>query len=125
LKDIYSDISFIIHPISKDLTTIKGAESIKNAIKNLVLTNFYERHFYEGKGSNLSALLFEPLDSVTCLSLKTAILDILQQYEPRAETIQVQVEPEFEQNSFRVNVIFAIKAIVEPITFSLFLKRLR
>ena len=39
------DLNFNIHPIRKDINTFKNEYAISNSIKNLVLTNHYERPF--------------------------------------------------------------------------------
>jgi phage baseplate assembly protein W len=53
------DLNFNIHPIKKDINLHKGEMAIINSIKNLVLTNHYERPFRPEIGSNVRRLLFE------------------------------------------------------------------
>jgi phage baseplate assembly protein W len=59
------DLNFTIHPVKKDINTHKNEFAIINSIKNLILTNHYERLFQPELGSNLRRLLFEQVDSVT------------------------------------------------------------
>ena len=61
------------HPIRKDIMPLKDDEAIKNSVKNLVLTNFFERPFQPRVGANLRGLLFEPADPITKYELSDGI----------------------------------------------------
>ena len=67
------DLSLKKHPIQKDIIPLKDDKAIRNAVKNLVLTNFYERPFQHSKGANLQGLLFEPADMITAYEIKESI----------------------------------------------------
>ena len=62
---IYSDIplSFTAHPVNGNVILVKNSESIKQSVKNIVLTNFHERPYNIFFGGNLIAQLVENLDS--------------------------------------------------------------
>jgi len=62
-KDL--DLNFKVHPIKKDLNKTIGENAIINSVKNLLLTGHYERPFQPYLGSNITKLLFEPLDALT------------------------------------------------------------
>ena len=62
------DLSLTLHPIRGDIVPIKDDAAIKNSVKNLLITNFYERPFNDDIGANLRALLFEPADTITKIS---------------------------------------------------------
>jgi len=64
------DLSLKIHPIRKDIIPLKDDNAIKNALKNLLVTNFYDRPFGFDKGANLKGLLFEPADLFTKIAIK-------------------------------------------------------
>ena len=55
-KDL--DLSLQIHPVKKDVNTHKNEYAIINSIKNLILTNHYEKFFHPEIGSNIRRLLF-------------------------------------------------------------------
>ena len=63
------DLSLKIHPIRKDIIPLKDDAAIKNAVKNLLISNFFERPFQPTLGANLRGLLFEPADAITKLDL--------------------------------------------------------
>ena len=62
------DLSLKRHPLTGKINTLKDDAAVKNAVKNLVLTNFFERPFQPSLGANLRGLLFEPADGVTRLA---------------------------------------------------------
>ena len=71
----YSDIdlNFTIHPVKKDINRHVGDMAVINSIKNLVLTNHYERPFQPDIGSNIRRLLFENMDTITASSIEREI----------------------------------------------------
>ena len=109
-KKAHSDLNLKLtrHPIRKDIIPLKDDAAIKNAIKNLLLTNFFERPFQPAKGANLRGLLFEPADAITKYELSSNIRDCIEDFEPRVENVTVAVDPNPEVNSFDVTVIFDI-----------------
>ena len=66
-KDI--DVSFLKHPIKKDVLSVIGEDSIIQSLKNLILTNYYERLFQPQLGCNIRKLLFENMSHGISLSL--------------------------------------------------------
>ena len=62
------DLSLKQHPIRKDINVLKDDNAIKNAVKNLLITNAFERPFQPQLGANLRGLLFEPADAITKIS---------------------------------------------------------
>ena len=60
----FSDLNLqmIPHPQKRDIIPLKDNAAVKNAVRNLLLTNFFERPFQPTVGANLRGLLFEPAD---------------------------------------------------------------
>lgn len=119
------DLSLKIHPIRKDIIPLKDDAAVKNALKNLLITNAFERPFQPALGANLRGLLFEPADAITKIALKQNIKDVITTYEPRVEVLKVEVKDESEYNSYRVLVTFLIKNIETVDSVEIVLKRLR
>jgi len=119
------DLSLVPHGITKDLIPLKDDRAIKNAVKNLILTNFYERPFQHNKGANLRGLLFEPADYITKIELKDGIKEVLSFHEPRISVKGIEVQDETERNAYKIIVHFLIKEINADETVSITLKRLR
>ena len=123
----YSDINLklTLHPVQKDIVPLKDDAAVRNSIKNLLLTNFYERPFAPTLGANLGGLLFEPADAMTRVSLRSSIKNVISENEPRVENIKVEVINEPGNGAFRVTVIFKIKQIDTSDSLEIVLKRLR
>jgi hypothetical protein len=127
-KDL--DLSFNIHPVKKDINKHVGVKAVINSIKNLVLTNHYEKPFQPEIGSNVRKLLFENLDPITAIAMQREIYQVIKNYEPRAisdnqDDIQVVVKPDYDRNAFSVQIYFKIVNQTQPITVTFFLERIR
>ncbi len=118
------DLSLRLHPIRKDIIALKDDQAVKNAIKNLILTNFFEKPFAANVGGNLRGLLFEPADAITELALEDNIKRVLKN-EPRIRTTFVNVVELAEHNAYRITVKFLIKQIDTSAEVEIVLKRLR
>lgn len=119
------DLNFVIHPIRKDIIPLKNERAIINAIKNIVLTNHYEKPFNPGYGSNVRKLLFDNFDIITSSALQNEIRQCLSNYEPRMKVKDVIVKPDYDNNAFSVSLYFTTNNITTPITINFLLQRLR
>jgi phage baseplate assembly protein W len=122
-KDL--DLSFTAHPIKKDVNTFVDDTAIINSIKNLILTNHYERPFNPDLGSNVRKLLFENIDAVTAIMIEREITQTITNFEPRVNVIGTTVIPDYTNNGFTVQLYFSIINRTEPITINFFLERAR
>lgn len=128
----YSDIDldFIPHPTTRDVVKKTGIDAIKRSVRNLVLTNFYDRKFQSYIGSNAQALLFENINPLTAAFLKDAIEEVIVKFEPRIRLLEdetrgilVTVDP--DNNAYSVRISFIIVNRGEPASIDLFLERIR
>ena len=119
------DLSFNIHPVKKDINKHVGVKAVINSIKNLVLTNHYEKPFQPEIGSNVRKLLFENIDELTSIALQREISQVIANYEPRAIVSKVYVFADYENNGFNVEVEFSVINQSNPITITFFLERIR
>ena len=119
------DLSFNIHPVKKDINKHVGVKAVINSIKNLVLTNHYEKPFQPEIGSNVRKLLFENIDELTSIALQREISQVIANYEPRASVSKVFVFADYENNGFNVEVEFSVINQSDPITITFFLERIR
>jgi len=124
---LYSDIdfNFMAHPQTGDLVKVLDINAVKQSVKLLVLTMFGERLFQNDVGSPIFGLLFEPLDMITSELIKTSILQVLDNNEPRIIVNELVVTPNYDQNSYAIALYFTIVNIPLPINFSFSLARLR
>lgn len=119
------DLTFAKHPVTKDVSKKVKDQAIIGAVRNLLLTKFYERPFNPNLGSNITQLLFEPVDFVTASILSKEITTTIQNYEPRVSINELIVTPDNENQRYDVTLKFFIVNSVRPITVTLFLNRLR
>lgn len=119
------DLSLKLHPIRKDIMPLKDDNAIKNAVKNLLISNFYERPFSKDIGANLRALLFEPADAITEISIRENIRRVIRKYEQRVLIRDINVQYMDDQNSYRISVNFKIKENDLTQDVEIVLRRLR
>jgi phage baseplate assembly protein W len=124
------DLDFIPHPTTKDVVRKTGVDAVKRSIRNLILTNFYDRPFRSYIGSNAQKILFDNINPLTATFLKDSVIEVIKNYEPRAKLIEddndgviVSVDP--EGNGYFVKITFTVINRGEPSTISLFLERIR
>lgn len=121
-KDI--DLTFAAKP-NGEIYTKKDAGAVKQAVKNLILTNHFEKPFVPFYGGNITNLLFELADDDVDDEVRTNIIDAIETYEPRARIINLDVISQPDTNSLRVTIEFRIVNSTETITFSTVVSRLR
>ena len=119
------DLDLDLHPINKDIIPLKDDAAIKNSVKNLILTNIYERPFQPFIAGNLRNLLFEPAGPTTILELRDSIRDVINLYEPRIKIQNIEVLDNSDRNSWTVTIYFLIKQFGVNSSVGIVLKRLR
>lgn len=112
-------------PISSDLTVLKDEDSVKESIKNLILTDRGERLMQPNVGGNITAMLFENITPATLILIQNQVRTTLDLYEPRAELIDVIATSNIDDNIVKVQIIFYITNVQQPISLDIFLERTR
>lgn len=119
-KDV--SMSFKVSPLTFDLIANKNETAIARSIRNLILTVPGERPFNPELGSQVSRLLFEPLDSITTESLKEQIENTINNFEPRVKLSQVIVQPNYDEGEYDISIrysIVGIEATPQQLSFAL------
>jgi phage baseplate assembly protein W len=119
------DITFRANPITGELNVLKNNAAVKRALRNLILTNRFERPFRPNFGSTVSQSLFDNFDNLTVSDVKEAIKVAVQDHEPRVQLLDVRVNATPDQNSLRVTILFRVVNQAEPDELSLVLERIR
>ena len=114
-------VNFARNPFTDDLSVVHNDNSIKQAVKNIILTSPGEKPFQPLIGSSVNRLLFEPLDAFTADTIAEEIRTTINQYEPRVALTRVDVTPIYENNKLNVSLEYRIVGlpIVETIEFVL------
>ena len=105
-KDI--SMSFQVNPLNNDLITLRNETAISRSIRNIVFTVPGEKFFNENFGSRISQSLFENVDEISASTIADEIRNSIQNYEPRVELIEVNVYPDYDNNSFDAVIVYNI-----------------
>ena len=128
---IYKDLSlfFTPNPVSGDVTMVTDVQDIKRSVRNLVLTNRFEKPFHPEIASHVRDLLFEPFSPVTINLLRNRIETVLTNYEPRVTLTDVRVEDQdfrnMDNNELNIKIFFTLKNDPEIQTVDVLLERVR
>ncbi len=104
-----------------DINIITNEQAILESIMNIIATEPGERVMYPDFGCSLRKYLFEPIDEITSGYIRKEIFTSVEKYEPRIERLEVIVEPNEDENSYNINIIFQMKVLKtqKSISFSL------
>lgn len=126
-KKDYSDLDldFMAHPTTGDVMKKTGVDAIKRSVRNLILTNFYDRPFRSYIGSGALKLLYENMNPITANFLNNAIREVIENYEPRVRVDDIKVNFDYDNNGYNATLFFTILNRNEPVVINLFLERIR
>jgi len=123
----YSDLNlnFTKNPATNDVARLTDVEAVKRAVRNLILTNQFERPFHPEIGSSVRNILFENITPLNAVLLEDRIKEVINNFEPRADISSIQVFDEIDNNRYRVVINFYVLSATEETTITEFLERLR
>ena len=120
------DLFFGKKATSKDISKVTDVQAVKRSVRNLVLTNHYEKPFHPEIGSGVRGILFEPMTPITAHILTLQIENVIENFEPRARLIGVSANPRLDRNEYEVTIeFFVVNMPTELVDLTLFLERLR
>tara|TARA_B100002019_G_C21163495_1_gene544551 strand:- start:401 stop:805 length:405 start_codon:yes stop_codon:yes gene_type:complete len=122
-KDI--DLSFEANSITGDINKKLDVAAVKQSMKNLVMTNTYERPFNPDLSSELRALLFENVEITTANNIKTNLEFLFKNFEPRARIENIECNAQPDLNTYDVSILFTVIGINQPEELTVKLERLR
>ena len=105
-KDI--SLSFEPHPVTKDLPILKNSNAIARSVRNIVQTIPSEKFFNSIFGSDVRSSLFDFVDFGTATLIQEQILTTIANFEPRVNNVRVEVDPQPDNNTFEVVVLYNI-----------------
>lgn len=105
---LYSDfhMNFRPHPLTGDLPRLTEADAVRQSLRNLILTSRYERPFDPRLGSLIKHSLFENMSAAQAETIRQAVLEVINNYEPRAIIHNVTVMPDINANRYDVTIVF-------------------
>ena len=120
------DLFFSRKQGSDDVNKVTDIEAVKRSVRNLVLTNFYEKPFHPEIGSGIRDMLFENMSPVTAVVLARKVEDVIENFEPRARLIGVRALPNLDRNEYEVTIeFFVVNTPTELVDMTVFLEVLR
>ena len=122
-KDL--DLNFGRNTVTNDVNKLTDVEAVKRSVRNLINTNHYERPFHPEIGSGVRDLLFEPITPLTAINLKRKVEEVLLNFEPRINLVQILANPDIDRNNYHLRIMFYVIGIPDPVTVETFLERLR
>ena len=123
-KDI--SLTFVPHPVTKDLPVLINERAIVRSVRNLVETIPTERFFDSNLGTNIRDMLFDNFTGSSVMIIEDMVRTTIRNYEPRVGDIGVEVDARPDSNTMEVKVLFEIVGIEAPVqSFSFILEPTR
>ena len=127
---IYKDLSlfFTPNPVSGDVTMVTDVQDIKRSVRNLVMTNRFEKPFHPEIASHVRDLLFERFTPITFNLVRNRIETVLANYEPRVSVTDVEIDDTGEAidgNELNVRIHFTLKNDPQIQSVDILLERVR
>jgi len=126
-EDLYSDFytNLNAHPDTKQLVINRNEDAVIRSIRNLILTDKYERPFQPDVGSRVKSSLFENISPQATLTLEEEIKALIVSHEPRARLLDVVAPPIEDENAYIISIQFYTVNVESPTTFRVILERVR
>jgi phage baseplate assembly protein W len=125
------NVSFTPHPVTGKLPVLKNADAVKRAVRNLILTNKYERPYQPNFGGNIISQLFElntdtnSLTSFDQYAIRNQIETAINNYEKRAKVTDIQTAFDDQTNQLNVTIRFQIVNQRLPVDLTISIQRVR
>ena len=121
-KDI--DLTFTARTMG-DLFKKTDAAAVKQAVKNLLLTNHGEKPFQPFYGGDLNRFIFQLSSEFDEVEIEERVMSAINNHEPRAAVRSVEANIDDDDNSVEVTVNFQVISTEENVELRVSLTRLR
>jgi len=115
----------MMNPLTRDVVSRLNEDAVKEALKNLILTNKGERLFQPTLGSDVQMSLFDNMNPATVKMIEQNVRSTINNFEPRVTLIDVEVIADPDNYKVQINISFYVRNVQEPVTVSVFLERVR
>ena len=127
---IYRDLSlfFTPNPVTGDVTMVTDVQDIKRSVRNLVMTNRFEKPFHPEVASHVRDLLFERFTPITFNLLRNRIETVLENYEPRVSVTDIEIDDSgraMDNNELNVRIFFTLRNDPQIQSVDILLERVR
>jgi len=118
-------ITMTAHPITGTVAVKKNADAVIGALKNLILSNRFERPYDPLFGADIRSRLFENFDPIEQVNIEEDIKTAIKNFEPRARVNEVTVVASPNSNRVQISINFFVANQARPITIGLEIERTR
>ena len=119
------DMDLTMDPLTKDVSAVTGENTVKRALRNLLLFRKYDKPFHPEIDAGIMDLLFEPASPIIAFQLKRKISEMVRSYESRVSELVVEIYDDEEQNAYKIDVQFQIQNSVEIYRTTVMIERVR
>ena len=120
------DLNFTRKNSNSDVNILTDVQAVKRSLRNLVLLNYYEKPFHPEIAGGVRQMLFENMTPTVSIIIAKQIEQVIANYEPRARLVSIRAIPDYDRNSYDVNIEFYIvNTPTELVDMSVMLERLR
>lgn len=117
--------SFSRNVITNDVVRLTDLDAVKRSVKNLIVTDKYERLLNPNIGAGISELLFEQMTPLTTIAIRDTIIQTLNEFEPRINIDTVDVTPDYDRNTYFVSIAFSLIRNEQVGTVEFLINRIR
>ena len=125
-KTVYKDLDLLF--VANNIGNVfKKTETsaVKQAVKNILTSNRFDKPFDPDFGVNLRGYLFELADENTAGELIERIKSTIEAYEPRAIIRKIDVKSNEDNNSINILLKFQVRNTDQTVSFETTVSRLR
>tara|TARA_B100000212_G_scaffold252130_1_gene193068 strand:- start:185 stop:574 length:390 start_codon:yes stop_codon:yes gene_type:complete len=108
-------LTFEKNAVTNDVLALNNEAAIKEAVKNIVFYNFYEKPFDMAFGGNIIGLLFDNYTPNDAQKIKRRLKRAINTHEPRVAVYEIKTKWTEDRNQLDVSVAYVIMGI--PPTF--------
>ena len=125
-KYVDLDLFFGRKNSNSDVQDITNIKAVKRSIRNLILTNHYEKPFHPEIGSGIRGMLFENMSPLVAHILARQVEIVIENFEARARLVWVRAVPDLDKNLYEITIEFyVINQPTELVDLTVMLERLR
>ena len=120
------DLNFARKSSNSDVNKLTDVQAVKRSLRNLILLNYYEKPFHPEIAGGIRQMLFENITPTVSIIIAKQIEQVIANYEPRVRLVAIRAIPDYDKNSYDVNIEFYIvNTPTELVDMSVMLERLR
>jgi phage baseplate assembly protein W len=111
------DMNMVLKDNKLDIIAAEDLAAIYDSLLNIFIYNKGERALKPDFGTDLRALLYEPMTENTVSAMKMEIYNAISKWEPRINIENITITPNYDFNEYQVKIGFTCKQIRSSQTY--------